>query len=130
MTPTLARFIRSAQNRVRGRVMSERELADSQHQEEIEHFKMVLNRKLQIGVKLELFFHTAWIWAPDGCALQFTVDEQIFVLKQMGKDCELSRKVRGKQEFLAVLLDNEQFEDHLLVAIGDVLGQAEPPATS
>jgi hypothetical protein len=69
-----------------------------------------------------LFSETVWQWTPQGCSLQFTVDEQHFVLAQWGSEFALFRQ---PQEIpLLMLTDNAEFQDRLLIAIDDALHQS------
>ena len=77
--------------------------------------QIVPGSKLALEVRLELFSERVWQWTPQGCSLQFTVDEQHFVLAQRGSEFAMFRQ---PQEIpLLMLADNAEFQDRLLIAI-------------
>ncbi len=125
MTPTLERFIRLARSRITGTPLSPEEIADTHKQEEIEQFKIYLVRKVRLDVRWELFAERIWDRNEEGCLLEFAVDGRVFLLQQIGKECKLTHQVRGQHVMLELLADDQQFEDRLLVAVGDALQAPE-----
>jgi hypothetical protein len=52
----------------------------------------------------------------------FKVDGHEFILSRTTNGCQLLKKALGQQNLLVELAeDDSQFEDHLLVALGEVL---------
>jgi hypothetical protein len=118
MTPELARYVRIARSRVYGTPLNQEEEVRVAG---LDEFKRLLTRKLELGVRIELFVGTLWQWSPDGCSLQFSVDERQFVLRQKGVVFEVLRRLQDQDTLLAVLPDNSEFQDRLLIAIDDAL---------
>jgi hypothetical protein len=122
MTPTLARFVRLARNRIYGTVLSEQERADANQAELISEFKLFLAKRVQLDVRLELYSEESeWLYSPDGCSFQFAIDQHTFVLRQSERVCSLLLREGGEDLAVALIADDDQFEDSLLVAIDDAI---------
>ena len=125
MTPKLARFIRLARIRIGGIVPSEQEWAEFEREEELNRFKVYIGQKTNIDVRLELFTNIIWNWNANGCSLQFSVDEQTFVLQQTGSSCRLILRTQKEDIRVTLLTNDDDFEDRLLVGIGDTLASLD-----
>jgi hypothetical protein len=93
MTPTLARFICLARNRVCGTPLDEKAAADAQQAEAIDKFKLFLAKRVRLEVRIDLFSVSTWEWTSNGCFLKFEVDGHVFVLRQNGPNCKLSHRL-------------------------------------
>ena len=96
----------------------------------IEDFQTYIVQKLDVSARMELFVPSNWSWDDDaGATVRFYVDGQCFVLAHQNERCNLFLEVNGSKLPLAFLPDQnrQQFTDHLLVAIGDVLERTNLP---
>ena len=118
MTPELARYIRVARNQIYGTPIDEEA---ERRSVALQAFRGFLARKIELEVRFELFHETSWQSDAGGCSLRFSVDEQQFLLLQRGKECELYQGAQTKMALLAVLADDEAFQDRFLIAIDDCL---------
>ena len=118
MTPELARYIRVARKHIYGTSFDEEAEWEPVG---LYHFKNFLARRLELEVRMDLFAETVCQWNPDSCSLQFKVDKQRFLLQQVGERYEVFRRTQGRNAPLMTLVDNEEFQDRLLIAIDDAL---------
>lgn len=118
MTPELARYIRLARNHLLGTPINEE---DEKHAVALDQFKLFLARRIELQIRFELFSQTVWQGGPEGCSLQFTVDNQRYLLAEKGKKYELLRQTDAEKIVLAVLEDDTEFQDRVLIAIDDAI---------
>ncbi len=124
MTQNLARYIQIARHRIYGTPLDEEARIEQQRVSAIEDFQTYMVQKLDISVRRELFVASSWSWENDaGAIVRFYVDGQSFVLAHQNERCHLFLEVNGSKVPLLLLpdQDRQQFTDHLLVAIADVL---------
>ena len=90
----------------------------------IEDFQINIFQRLDISVRRELFVPANWRWdEATGASVQFSVDGHNFLLALQSGACHLFWEVEGDEVEIAKLpdQDRQQFTDHLLVAIADVV---------
>ena len=124
MTPNLARYIQIARHRIYGTPLDEENQIEQQRVSAIEDFQMYIFQKMDISVRRELFVDSSWSWDDAiGASVQFSVDGRNFFLALQNGGCRLFLELEGDKVELAKLpdQDRQQFTDHLLVAIGDVV---------
>jgi hypothetical protein len=121
MTSTLAGYIRLARSRVYSNSLNAQARPNTLGPYVIEDFKRFLSRNVQLAVQTELFSDTRSTWHADGRSVQFAVDDDTFVLQQIGLNCRLFHRIQGRNIPMALLAANSQFEDRLLVAIDDAI---------
>ena len=130
MTPNLARYIRIARHHICGTPLDEESQIEQQRISAIEDLQTYVVRKIDISVRMELFVPPNWYWDDAvGAAVQFSVDGQSFFLALQDEGCRLFHEVSGHSVLLTVLpdQDRQQFTNHLLVEIGNVLERATLP---
>ena len=62
----------------------------------------------------------SYFWNQAAPAVRFEVDSHSFLLMPEGKTCHLFLESAGEQ-MLVSLADNDEFQDRLLVAVGDTV---------
>lgn len=123
LNPKLAMYIRIARHHMDGTPLDEEDRISQQKAAAIEEFQINIARKVDIVIRMELFFHAHWFWDATGPAVRFSVDGQSFLLlaRQDGS-CYLFLEADGNKIPLTVLLDEDkQFADHFLAELGDAL---------
>ena len=121
MTSRLAGYIRLARNRVYCNSLNVQAHPDALEREVIEDFKRFLSRNVRLAVRAELFSDARLSWHPDGRSVQFALDDDVFVLQQIGLNCRLFHRIQERNIPMVFLVGNSQFEDRLLVAIDDAI---------
>ena len=124
MTQNLARYIRIARHHIYGTPLTEEARMEQQRVSAIEDFQINIFQRLDISVRRELFVPANWSWdEATGASVQFSVDGHNFLLALQSGACHLFWEVEGDKVEIAKLpdQDRQQFTDHLLVAIADVV---------
>jgi hypothetical protein len=121
MTSRLAGLIHLARSRVYSNSQNAQARPEALEPDVTEDFRRFLSRNVQVAVQAELFSDTRSTWHPDGRSVQFAVDDDTFVLQQIGLNCRLFHNIQGRNIPMALLAANSQFEDQLLVAIDDAI---------
>jgi hypothetical protein len=124
MTQNFARYIQIARHHIYGTPLDEEARIEHQKVSAIEDFPTYIVRRLDTGVRMELFVPSDWSWDDDaGATVRFSVDGQGFVLAHQNERCHLFLEVNGSKVPLALLPDQDmqQFTDRLLVEIGHAL---------
>ena len=122
MTPKLEQFVQLARNRVYRHVSDGEPGTEIQTPKAIQEFKLSLNRMIDPFVQYELFSAgSIWDRTQDGCSIQFTVEDDTFVLQETGDFWKLSHRIAGKNVPIATLSPDLRFEDRLLIAIDDAV---------
>jgi len=122
LTKELALFVRQARQRLSGVPLDEKDRLSDEQAKHIEDFKLYLARKVALALRLELFLPATWSWHQTGPGARFAVDARNFLLVQHNLDCQLFLETNERQVLLTILRDADaQFEDRLVVTIGDVV---------
>jgi hypothetical protein len=123
MTPNLARYIKIAGHHIYGTPLDRESRIEQQRISAIEELQTYVVRKIDVAVRMELALSN-WHWDDAiSASVQFSVDDQSFFLALQNGGCHLFLDVKGEKVEIAKLpdQDRQQFTDHLLVAIGDVV---------
>ena len=123
MTPNLARYIKIARHHIYGTPLDEENRIEQQRASAIEELQTYVVRKIDVAVRMELVLSN-WHWDDAiGTCVQFSVDGHSFFLALQRGGCHLFLDVEGDKVEIAKLpdQDRQQFTDHLLVAIGNVV---------
>ncbi len=124
MTPNLARYIQIARHHIYGTPVDKENQIEQQRVSAIEDFQVYIFQKMDISVRMELLVPSNWHWDDAiGASVQFSVDGHSFFLALQNGGCQLFLDVEGDKVEIAKLpdQDRQQFTDHLLVAIGNVV---------
>ena len=122
MTRNLEMYIRIGRHRIHGEPLKEEDQMERERTNAIDEFKVHIIRLIDFDIRTELFFGANWSWRTTGPYVQFTIDGRSFLLAKGSGNCHLF--VQGKREDILLTTlsdDDEQFADHLLVALGDAL---------
>ena len=126
MPPTLKRYIRIAQHRIRGVPVTPETLREEEVASAINNFKRFLRNKMDLEVWFELVLCSEFARGKEGCSVEFVIDDHHFLVTQQMDTFRLIQKRPTEDVSLQVLsADHENFGDKLLVAIGDALDREE-----
>ena len=122
MTPELERHIRLARHHIYGVPLDPDTIIEEKAASNIEEVKRFLRGKMGLDVWFELLACGEAMWTPEGCSVEFEVDQSRFLLTQHVNTFRLIERARKHDIPLQVLKnDDDDFADKLLVAIGDAL---------
>lgn len=120
MRDGLRELIDEARQRLGLRGLSNEERLEHDRTRAIEDFKLYLQRRLTMATRAELLRAGQFVWQPSGAALRLRIDDHDFLLARGEDGCRLIDGTEGTE--WAYLADgDEDFEDRLLVVIGDVV---------
>jgi hypothetical protein len=122
MTPNLTRSIRVARHRLNGTPLDEVDQIDQQRREASLEFQVLLSRKLDFEVRIDLLLRARYFWHEDSPAVAVTLEGHNFLLTQTKGGCLLQEEIDGQWSNLVELAaEDNQFEDRLLAALGGAL---------
>jgi hypothetical protein len=115
MRPQLAAMISQARHRMYGTPVNRPDPATDQ----IEEFRQFLIRRVSVSARMELLLGLKVEWRDEVAVAAFEIDDERFLLIRRENGCELTLEGCGS---LAAIPDTDEFEDRLLIGIGDAFG--------
>jgi len=107
-------YIRIARHHIDGTPIDEEDRIDQQRTSAIEEFQVYIARRIDILIRMELFFQANWFWDAAGPAVRFSVDGNTFFMAQQNESCHLFLEADKEKIPLKMLSDQDrqQFTDH------------------
>lgn len=122
MRKELVQRIEEAREHLGLRALTEEERARREQSQVMDAFKSFLAQRLEFSTRAELLIGAEDLWRETGPAIRFTIEDHVFLLARCERETLLlEEKASGSCELVCLSDDDLQFEDRLLVGIGDAL---------